>query len=46
MTEVLQHGGQKPPVEMIESLIGSKPSISSLVESLINETKSAGNYGD
>lgn len=46
MTEILQHGGQKPPVDMVEALTGSKPTVESLVDSLIDETKLAGNYGD
>lgn len=44
MREILQHGGGKPPAEMVQSLIGEKPTIDSLVKSLINETRSAGNY--
>lgn len=42
--EVLSHGGQKEPYEMIEALTGTKPSIDSLTESLITETRIVGQY--
>jgi len=46
MKEVLCHGGEKPPLEMVEALTGVKPTIESLADSLIEETRSAGNYAN
>lgn len=44
MNEVLIHGGQKPPAQMIESLLGSKPTIENLANSLVKETVTTGKY--
>ena len=46
MRDILEHGGERPPVDMVHALTGSKPTVESLVQSLIDETKLAGNYGD
>ncbi|XP_067948182.1 mitochondrial intermediate peptidase-like [Watersipora subatra] len=46
MREILQHGGEKLPADMVESLTGTKPTVASLVTSLVEETRLAGNYGD
>ncbi|GAB1606399.1 mitochondrial intermediate peptidase-like [Argonauta hians] len=35
--ELLSHGGGKPPQELIEGLLGEKPTMEKLVTSLINE---------
>lgn len=46
MKEILQHGGGRPPADMVENLIGKKPTIDSLVTSLVDETRKAGKYTD
>lgn len=44
MDTVLIHGGGRPPSIMVESLIGSKPTVDSLVEALVDETAKLKHY--